>query len=135
MGEVICHPDYLEHHGIKGMKWGIRRYQNEDGSLTSEGRKRYTEIDKNTGFYKNTLDRIDRGTKIGTGIGIATGILTTATAMTALSPAVISAGAALTAMYAVSGYTHGAVVGGLYGMVETKRGQKYIENYDKTHKK
>lgn len=32
---------YLVHHGIKGMKWGVRRYQNEDGSLTSEGRNRY----------------------------------------------------------------------------------------------
>lgn len=31
----------LYHHGIKGQKWGIRRYQNEDGSLTPEGRKRY----------------------------------------------------------------------------------------------
>lgn len=32
---------YLAHHGIKGQKWGIRRYQNADGSLTPEGRKRY----------------------------------------------------------------------------------------------
>ena len=32
---------YLQHHGIKGMKWGIRRYQNPDGSLTPEGQKRY----------------------------------------------------------------------------------------------
>lgn len=134
MGEVIYHSDYLEHHGIKGMRWGIRRYQNEDGSLTAEGRKRYTEIDKETGFYKNTLERTEKGAKIGTGIGIATGILTTMTAG-ALAPEIISAGAALTAIYAVSGYTHGAVIGGLYGMVETKRGQKYIENYDKTHKK
>lgn len=31
----------LYHHGIKGQKWGIRRYQNEDGSLTAEGRRRY----------------------------------------------------------------------------------------------
>lgn len=31
----------LYHHGIKGMKWGVRRYQNPDGSLTDEGRKRY----------------------------------------------------------------------------------------------
>lgn len=31
----------LYHHGIKGQKWGIRRYQNEDGSLTSVGRKHY----------------------------------------------------------------------------------------------
>ena len=31
----------LYHHGILGQKWGIRRYQNDDGSLTPEGRKRY----------------------------------------------------------------------------------------------
>ena len=31
----------LYHHGILGQKWGIRRYQNEDGSLTEEGKKRY----------------------------------------------------------------------------------------------
>lgn len=33
--------DYLVHHGIKGQKWYRRRFQNEDGSLTPEGRIRY----------------------------------------------------------------------------------------------
>lgn len=33
--------DYLSHHGILGMKWGIRRYQNDDGTLTAVGKKRY----------------------------------------------------------------------------------------------
>lgn len=33
----------LRHHGIIGMKWGIRRFQNADGSLTSEGKLRYSE--------------------------------------------------------------------------------------------
>lgn len=32
--------DYLVHHGIKGQKWGVRRYQNEDGSYTEAGKKR-----------------------------------------------------------------------------------------------
>ena len=32
---------YLVHSGVLGMKWGIRRYQNEDGTLTPEGRIRY----------------------------------------------------------------------------------------------
>lgn len=33
--------DELCHYGIKGMKWGVRRYQNPDGSLTNKGKKRY----------------------------------------------------------------------------------------------
>lgn len=41
--------NHLEHWGILGMKWGVRRYQNKDGSLTSEGRARYKNLtDKKT---------------------------------------------------------------------------------------
>lgn len=35
----------LVHHGIKGMRWGVRRYQNPDGSLTSAGKNRYINSD------------------------------------------------------------------------------------------
>lgn len=34
----------LQHHGIPGMKWGIRRYQNKDGSLTAAGKKRVAKM-------------------------------------------------------------------------------------------
>lgn len=37
----FTYSDALCHSGTKGMKWGVRRYQNEDGSLTEEGRLRY----------------------------------------------------------------------------------------------
>lgn len=44
------YPDYLSHHGIKGQKWGVRRFQNADGSLTEAGKARqaklYKKIDK-----------------------------------------------------------------------------------------
>lgn len=46
--------DYIYHHGIKGMRWGIRRYQNEDGSLTAAGRRRL--------YGKDVV--IKKGTKI-----------------------------------------------------------------------
>lgn len=39
-GTTIYHSE-LKHHGILGMKWGVRRYQNEDGSLTEAGKQRY----------------------------------------------------------------------------------------------
>lgn len=37
--------DYLEHHGILGQKWGRRRFQNQDGSLTPAGKERYSRAD------------------------------------------------------------------------------------------
>lgn len=44
--------DYLMHFGIKGQKWGIRKYQNEDGSYTEAGKERYAKM-------KNKYDRIE----------------------------------------------------------------------------
>lgn len=54
--------EYLYHHGILGQKWGVRRYQNPDGSLTTEGmRRRAKQIDKdNAKFLKKYGDTINK---------------------------------------------------------------------------
>lgn len=60
----------LYHHGIKGQKWGVRRYQNEDGSLTSAGKKRYSseeirEARKSLSSERKKLDELNkRATRI-----------------------------------------------------------------------
>lgn len=51
--------DLLYHFGIKGMKWGIRRYQNKDGSLTPQGKIRYSEDYKRAHSGKNIKEMSD----------------------------------------------------------------------------
>lgn len=55
---------YLVHHGIKGQKWGVRRFQNEDGTWTEEGKLRYgsgekasrVQVSRESGTYNNGID-------------------------------------------------------------------------------
>lgn len=53
----------LHHHGIKGMRWGVRRFQNEDGTLTAQGRRRYQKgekMDENDSSDSKTTRRVKR---------------------------------------------------------------------------
>lgn len=49
--------DELVHYGVKGQKWGRRRYQNKDGSLTAEGKKHYGTADAFNKQYEKDIKR------------------------------------------------------------------------------
>lgn len=56
---AITHSEELYHHGILGMKWGIRRYQNPDGSYTAEGKRRKSKGKEYSEDYWNAHDKKD----------------------------------------------------------------------------
>ena len=56
------YPDasYLAHHGIKGQKWGVRRFQNPDGSLTSAGKRRFNKLIELNDAHKNSVSEVTK---------------------------------------------------------------------------
>lgn len=52
------YPDYLVHYGIFGQKWGVRRYQNEDGTLTEEGKQRYNQKPESEEWKKSDAEHL-----------------------------------------------------------------------------
>jgi hypothetical protein len=70
--------NYLAHHGIKGQRWGIRRYQNEDGTLTAEGKARQKNGESRLLDSSGNADKIKKVAKYAA-IGAGAVALTAAT--------------------------------------------------------
>lgn len=60
---------YLAHHGIKGQKWGERKYQYKDGSLTPEGRKRYGVLGSTKAYISQRRKNVDKFYKESKNLG------------------------------------------------------------------
>jgi len=67
----------LYHFGIKGQKWGIRRFENEDGTLTEAGKKRYARAEKTAAKEKITGEQMKKNAfrrgAVGAAVGSAVG--------------------------------------------------------------
>ena len=57
--------EYLMHYGVKGMKWGVRRYQNYDGSYTRKGLERYRKAESDYETAKSKADETRAAYKSG----------------------------------------------------------------------
>ena len=108
----------LYHHGILGQKWGVRRYQKADGTLTDEGRKRRQQIINQTEASKKV------GKVVGGAIGGAAGVGASA-AITLKSGFIIP--------HLQVGITAGAVAGGAKAFESAlqKIGDKRLADFDK----
>jgi len=118
--------DYLEihelyHHGIKGQRWGIRRFQNEDGTLTAEGKQRYGTVERMN--YERNKDAKARGRAIG---AVAGSTALAAKALFSFDDPLVAIAA--TPFAAIGGAVLGASIGNIGGSVINKANTKRYKN-------
>lgn len=123
--------DSLSHHGIKGQKWGVRRFQNADGSLTDEGYRHYGYGKRRGLFSPNTREKMKKGAKIGAAAGavLGAGIAGTLLSGGGLPASIaLQIGASQVASMTAAGALDGVRIGGIAGVITTSLGRRDIEN-------
>ena len=138
----------LYHHGIKGQKWGVRRYQNSDGSLTDEGYRhwgydpstgRQTRASKSEHTKQKTKEYAKAGAKVALTLGSIGGAAGMAlVASSGVAPMIGVYG--LTTLAGIASSTAStaagaAFVGRMVGKSETKKAQRQIKKAVKQNKK
>lgn len=119
----------LSHHGIKGMRWGIRRYQNPDGSLTAEGKRRYNLSDEKAyGEYKSKEKQIREKADAGAMVGALASLMGSGAAI--LPAAAVISGPAILAVPAIG-------MAGMYAsvIISEKIGDKKVDDLKKSYNK
>ena len=111
----------LAHAGIKGMKWGVRRYQNKDGSLTPEGKKRYGNAsDSSNNDKPNNSDRNKKIAKRVAVSAIMTATVATAAVLYAKNPKAVNSFIAKAGRTTVDGLKKG-------GGKAVEAGKQYVK--------